>query len=395
MTDILRIKRRALGGSAGAPVSLAVGELAFNEVDGGLYIGRSDANIVQVNAPGAGGIRYDISQSLTTPQQAVALQNIGAPQLNLINGKLVESNAANAATFAIKTLAGTDASASDPVGVIFSDASVLWITAALSLTLPSGFTMGTIDAWSFRLWFAVGNNAGTPQLVVRNCCSYTAANLHATSISGFDPRGSELANGIAAPGAALTSYSNIAFSGQMRVIGFADYDGGLATAGAWAASPTRIVLSSPSSPLPGSIVQNVAQSWNITSTANTGTVFAWSDIQLYFTPISPCDPVQLTINTDVINANADAAGSYVLLQLARTPWAGTPVTNLGGVTYGPYAASGYPGVASYVGQVTDYHHATTDYPLIYGVQWANSAAVTGGSYCPYDYAYAQAVELMG
>ena len=42
MTDVLRIRRRALGGAAGAPASLAVGELAFNEVDGGLYIGRSN-----------------------------------------------------------------------------------------------------------------------------------------------------------------------------------------------------------------------------------------------------------------------------------------------------------------------------------------------------------------
>ena len=53
MTDVLRIKRRALGGAAGAPASLAVGELAFNEVDGGLYIGRSDSNVVRVN-PAAG-----------------------------------------------------------------------------------------------------------------------------------------------------------------------------------------------------------------------------------------------------------------------------------------------------------------------------------------------------
>lgn len=35
---IIRIKRR-LAGDAGAPDSLDVGELAFNEVDGTLYIG--------------------------------------------------------------------------------------------------------------------------------------------------------------------------------------------------------------------------------------------------------------------------------------------------------------------------------------------------------------------
>lgn len=54
MTDTLRIKRRALGGAAGPPASLAVGELAFNEQDGGLYIGRSNSTVVQVNAGGGG-----------------------------------------------------------------------------------------------------------------------------------------------------------------------------------------------------------------------------------------------------------------------------------------------------------------------------------------------------
>jgi hypothetical protein len=56
MTDVLRIKRRALGGAAGPPASLAVGELAFNEQDGGLYIGRSNGTIVQLNSGTGGGI---------------------------------------------------------------------------------------------------------------------------------------------------------------------------------------------------------------------------------------------------------------------------------------------------------------------------------------------------
>lgn len=65
MADVLRIKRRALGGAAGAPGSLAVGELAFNEQDGGLYIGRSNGSIVQVNS--AGGGPAIVSMSDTPP----------------------------------------------------------------------------------------------------------------------------------------------------------------------------------------------------------------------------------------------------------------------------------------------------------------------------------------
>jgi hypothetical protein len=54
MVDTLRIKRRALGGAAGAPASLAIGELAFNEQDAGLYIGRTDGSVVKVNPTSAG-----------------------------------------------------------------------------------------------------------------------------------------------------------------------------------------------------------------------------------------------------------------------------------------------------------------------------------------------------
>jgi hypothetical protein len=42
MANVLRIKRRAVGGAAGAPAALAAAELAFNEVDDTLYYGKGD-----------------------------------------------------------------------------------------------------------------------------------------------------------------------------------------------------------------------------------------------------------------------------------------------------------------------------------------------------------------
>ena len=43
MADILRIKRRPVGGAAGAPASLSAAEIAFNEVDNTLYYGRGNS----------------------------------------------------------------------------------------------------------------------------------------------------------------------------------------------------------------------------------------------------------------------------------------------------------------------------------------------------------------
>jgi len=42
MSNIIRIKRRASGGAAGAPATLSTAELAFNETDSTLYIGYGD-----------------------------------------------------------------------------------------------------------------------------------------------------------------------------------------------------------------------------------------------------------------------------------------------------------------------------------------------------------------
>ena len=43
MANTIKIKRRAVGGSSGAPASLKSGELAYNEVDDSLYYGFGDS----------------------------------------------------------------------------------------------------------------------------------------------------------------------------------------------------------------------------------------------------------------------------------------------------------------------------------------------------------------
>src|SRR5262245_45598354 len=43
MVDVLRIKRRAAGGAAGPPSSLAAAEIAFNEQDNILYYGKGNS----------------------------------------------------------------------------------------------------------------------------------------------------------------------------------------------------------------------------------------------------------------------------------------------------------------------------------------------------------------
>jgi hypothetical protein len=106
----------------------------------------------------------------------------------MINGTLTASVAANALTVAIKTKAGTDPSATDPVLIVFRNAtitdgtySVVSVTAATSLVVSSGSTLGTVNATAARLAVLLVNNAGTAELAINNLSG--GVNLDETGVT--------------------------------------------------------------------------------------------------------------------------------------------------------------------------------------------------------------------
>jgi len=93
----------------------------------------------------------------------------------MTNGYIVASVAGNALTIAIKTLAGTDPSATDPVIVVFRNATltngsyvVRSVTAATSLTVPNTATLGTTNNLLAKLNALLIDNAGTVELAIQN-----------------------------------------------------------------------------------------------------------------------------------------------------------------------------------------------------------------------------------
>lgn len=196
----------------------------------------------------------------------------------IVNGTIAESNTSNAATFAIKTLAGTDPSSTDPVLICFRNATLATgnyvyrqITSATSLVISSGSTLGASNATAFRVWLVLFDDAATIRLGAINCLSGT--NIYPL---GQTPRASSTAEGGAgAADSAQVFYTGTAVSSKSYVIfGRATYESGLSTAGSWNASPTSLQLFGHGVPLPGSTVQ-VQQ--NVFSTMSTGTTVIPSD----------------------------------------------------------------------------------------------------------------------
>ena len=173
------------------------------------------------------------------------------------NLEISTSRAAGAETIALKTAAGTDASASDKIRIGFRDAtagtgaySVLDITAATSLVISSGSTLGATSATAFRLWLVGFNDAGTFRLGVIKC---------ALTDGVYGLQDGVLASSTAEGGAGAADSAGVFYTGTavttkaMRVLGYLEYT--LTTAGTWDAAPSIINIYSHGDRLPGETVQ--------------------------------------------------------------------------------------------------------------------------------------------
>jgi hypothetical protein len=123
----------------------------------------------KLNLSGSATVRIDCSRT-----DLVAPMLLGQPLgTGMINGKVVPGVAANALTLAIKTLAGADPSPLDPVLFVFRNASaatgdyvVYRVTAALSIVVSSGATLGHVNARDQQIILSAIDNAGTVELAV-------------------------------------------------------------------------------------------------------------------------------------------------------------------------------------------------------------------------------------
>jgi hypothetical protein len=159
----------------------------------------------------------------------------------MVNGTLTASVGSSALTIAIKTKAGADPSATDPVSVYFrnvteatGDYTVITLTAATSLVISSGSTMGTASGTASRLWIVGFNDGGTFRLGAINTA--TSAEIGDDVLSSSTAEG-----GAGAADSAGVIYTGTAVTSKaMRVLGYVEST--QATAGTWATAPSKIQL---------------------------------------------------------------------------------------------------------------------------------------------------------
>lgn len=288
----------------------------------------TDTN-VDLQLEGIGTGRAKLTADPTAALHVATKQYVeeASATFGIVNGTIVESHAGNAVTFAIKTLAGADPSAADPVTVIFRNATAATgdyvkrlITAALSLTVTSGSTLGAANATPFKVWLLLIDNAGTVLLGAVNSLSGTSIMaLRESMLISTTAEG-----GAGAADSAQVVYASSAVSSKaFRFAGFAEYGSGLTTAGTWAASPTKLQIDGPGVAKPGEVVQVQRNDTGAVATGTTAIPYDDTIPQITegdqymtqaITPMSAANLLAIVLLARISNSNANQGLAAALFQ---------------------------------------------------------------------------------
>lgn len=239
----------------------------------------------------------------------------------------------NLLTVALKAADGTDATAANPVSVLFQTLSgtnttgvptTVNVTTALSIdTNALGASLGSINNTPFRFWIALFNNAGTPVLALMNASTGTA--IFPVPEYGVASTVS-MTGGATSAGVWYTPNGTTITSKAFRLIGYLEYTTGLATAGTYLAAPDNVVLFGPGIKKPGDVVQTVYSTTTTTTTINSTTNTATA-LTATITPTSAINPVKISALGQA-HCTSSAGGRILMMQLYRN----TGTTAIGNIS---------------------------------------------------------------
>lgn len=204
------------------------------------------SGLVLAGAPAAA------DSSLAVPTTGWVQAELTKENALLYNASFAVVMAAGACTISLKTSSGGDPSAADPVrigyrsSVASGDFFTLTITAPVSVTIPSGATLGTVSNKVSRVWVLGIISGGSFALGVQQCLyDDGAGNLEivplgtaATSIKAADLL---TATAISTGADANLVYATLSYTTKPFVV-LGCFDSKQVTAGVWTASPDAVML---------------------------------------------------------------------------------------------------------------------------------------------------------
>lgn len=212
--------------------------------------------------------------TFTNPAAVRALLGAVTDSMDLIsNASWSVSVAANAITIALKTKAGTDPSATDPVLVSFRKSPITdggyvvrTVTSALSLVISAGSTLGFSSSMKGRIYVGFIDNSGTVELCAWNP-QLTGGGLSIKSEQSLQSTTAE--GGAGGADSASTIYSTTArTSVAFRYGAYFDIQTS-ATAGNWSNAPTVIQPIGPKTPITGDIISSLRSAVVASTTGTT------------------------------------------------------------------------------------------------------------------------------
>jgi hypothetical protein len=198
-----------------------------------------------------------------------------------VNAGFAASVSANVLTISLKGNNGSDPSVTNPVLIPFRDVTIAtgtpsWVavTSALSInTNAAGATLGTANNVPFRFWIVAFNNGGTAVLALINASTDSSGTA---AIYPLVPNQLASSTGISAAatsaGVFYTPNGTAVSSKAYTILGYLDYDAGLATAGSYASVPSKLQLFGAGIKKPGEVVQAVQALTSTTAIVPTTSV---------------------------------------------------------------------------------------------------------------------------
>jgi hypothetical protein len=274
---------------------------------------KNNADLTKIGVFSASGIptattlTYNLPDSSGTLALTSDIGNSAVPT----NLALSASVAGNALTISIKGFDGNDPSASNPVSIPFrsataasGDVDILTLTAATSLVISSGSTMGFTSAIAGKLWIVGFNDAGTFRLGAVNVLSGTSIMALRDGIYSSTAEG-----GAGGADSAQVIYTGTAVTSKaLTVLGYIEATE--TVAGTWATAPSAVKVLSMGDSLPGDVVQ----SFRTTVTGSTASAAvvpvdntkptSTEGVQIMtqaITPSSSANLLEVTSRSEIIN----------------------------------------------------------------------------------------------